>query len=284
MTPPPELIKGSPLTISLPDLGEQLELRYVSGSPPSSAPHSGKRSIARVHEDGPRSQLRPKERYLQTPHMQEKQASEFAANSDIVNILFLAINPLDEENKLRLNEEERSIQDALRKAEYRDRFNFQQRQAVRVSELQECFLQYHPHIVHFSGHGSKNGELCLEDETGNSQPVSVKALGGLFAILEDRIVCVVLNACYSDQQAEEIARHIDYVIGMSATIRDTAAIIFAKAFYQALGYGMDVKTAFHLACTELELESSPDADKPQLFRKAGPGTVFFTSRGKESTP
>jgi hypothetical protein len=43
----------------------------------------------------------------------------------------------------------------------------------------------------------------------------------------------VLNACYSEIQANAIVQHIDYVIGMSQAIGDTAAIKFAMGFYDA---------------------------------------------------
>jgi len=181
-----------------------------------------------------------------------------------IKILFLASNPTDTQ-PLRLDQEMRAIDQALREAEYRDRFDLKQQWAVRVSDLQGHLLRYMPHVVHFSGHGSASSEIFLEDSSGVSQPLSVRALSNLFSILKDNIRCVVLNACYSEPQAQAIARHIDCVVGMSEAIGDQAAIEFSTAFYRALGYERDVKTAFDLGCSQIDLESLGEQDTPKLI-------------------
>ncbi len=183
---------------------------------------------------------------------------------DKIRILFLTANPTDT-NRLRLDEESRAIDQSLRRAEFRDRFVLEQFQAVRVSDLQECLLRFKPHIVHFSGHGSEEGEIYLQDSSGMSRPVSEKSLGKLFAVLKDNIRCVVLNACYSRTQADAIAEHIDAVVGMSTAIGDQAAISFSAAFYQALAYGRDLQTAFDLGTIQIDLESIPEEETPQLI-------------------
>jgi hypothetical protein len=190
--------------------------------------------------------------------------SESITGQSKIKILFLTANPTDT-NRLRLDLESRAIDQALRKAEYRDRFEFEQYQAVRVTDLQECLLRFKPHIVHFSGHGSEQGEILLEDNSGNSRPVSERALSTLFSVLKDNIRCVFLNACYSERQAQAIAQHIDCVIGMTVAISDLSALSFASAFYQALAYGRDVKTAFNLGCIQIDLESLAEQDTPKLL-------------------
>jgi len=181
-----------------------------------------------------------------------------------IKILFLAANPSDT-TRLRLDEESRTIDQALRQTEFRDRFEVEQHWAVRVSDMQGLLLRHEPDIVHFSGHGSKAGEIILEDNFGPSRPVSARALSQLFSVLKDNIRCVVLNACYSERQARAIAQHIDCVIGMSDSIGDLAAIGFATSFYRALGYGRDVKTAFDLGCLQIDLESLDEQDTPKLL-------------------
>jgi hypothetical protein len=46
---------------------------------------------------------------------------------------------------------------------------------------------------------------------------------------------VVLNACYSDVQADALCSVVDCVIGMTGAIHDDAARSFAMSFYRALG-------------------------------------------------
>ncbi|MCL4703890.1 CHAT domain-containing protein [bacterium] len=195
--------------------------------------------------------------------------------SKIIKILFLAANPKDT-TQLRLDEEMRSIDLALRQSEFRDRFDIEQQWAVRVSDLQSHLLRYKPDIVHFSGHGSEAREIILENNAGESQPVSSRALGQLFAVLKDNIRCVVLNACFSASQAEAIAQHIDCVVGMSQEIGDVAALSFASSFYQALGFGRDVKTAFDLGCLQIDMENLNEQYTPKLIaHNHNPKTIIF---------
>jgi hypothetical protein len=196
-------------------------------------------------------------------------------DSLVIKILFLAANPTDT-TRLRLDEEIRSIEQALRLSEFRNRFDIKQYSAVRVIDIQGYLLRHKPDIVHFSGHGSKDSDIILEDISGYSQAVSVRALRQLFYILRDNIRCVVLNACYSEQQAKAIAEHIDCVIGMSKAIGDKAAIGFGTAFYQALGYGRDVKTAFDLGCVQIDLENLNEQDTPKLLApKCDPAKIVL---------
>jgi len=181
-----------------------------------------------------------------------------------IKILFLAANPIDSD-RLRLDEEIRQIDQALRQSEFRDRFEIRQHWAVRVSELQNILLRHKPDIVHFSGHGSEASEIYLEDEHGESYAVPGQALGELFRVLRGNIKCVVLNACFSQTQARAIAKAVDCVIGMSQAIGDVSSIRFAAAFYQALAFGKDVRTAFELGKNQIDLEKLPDSETPRLF-------------------
>lgn len=173
----------------------------------------------------------------------------------------------------------REIDVALRQTEFRDRFVIQQRWAVRVADLQGYFLRHQPDIVHFSGHGSASSQIILEGNDGNSHPVSPRALSQVFSILKDNIRCVVLNACYSERQAQAIAQHIDCVVGMTKAIGDAAAIRFAAAFYQALGYGRSVKTAFDSGCAQIDLENLDEQDTPKLLAiNSNPASITFVSK------
>jgi CHAT domain/GAF domain len=183
--------------------------------------------------------------------------------TSMIKILFLAANPKDTD-PLRLGEEVRAIKERLRLADLRDQIEVEQEHAVRVADLQGFLLRHKPHIVHFSGHGSRAGEIILEDVKGQSKPVSPAALKRTFATLKDNIRCVVLNACYSEVQAKGIAESIDCVVGMTRAIGDESAIAFAASFYQGLGYGRNIQEAFDLGCGQIDLEGLGDEDVPRL--------------------
>lgn len=196
-------------------------------------------------------------------------------NTEIVpiKILILAANPILDANPmdtepLRLDEEIREIDEALRRAKRRDQFVLEQRLATRVRDLQRAMLDINPDIVHFSGHGLVNG-LILESHEGRPQFVQGEALKELFELFENRIKCVILNACYSSRQAEAISQHIEYVIGMEQPIGDKAAIEFTIGFYDALCSGYSYTDAYKFGRNAIRLSSIPDQAIPILHTKVG---------------
>jgi hypothetical protein len=186
----------------------------------------------------------------------------------MTTILLLASSPMDQ-TPLGLDEEVRAIQERLRMARYGHQFRVEQEWAVRISDLQGHLLRHEPDIVHFSGHGSQNQEIALQDESGSSDLVPTGALARLFSILKGNIRCLVLNACYSAVQAEAVSQYVDCVVGMSRKISDDAAISFAASFYQALAYGRSVEEAFELGCGQIELNRLTGHEIPRLHIRAG---------------
>jgi hypothetical protein len=75
---------------------------------------------------------------------------------------------------------------------------------------------------------------------------------------------VVLNACYSEVQAEAIAQHIPFVIGMNDAIGDIAAVKFSVGFYDALGAGWSYPEAYQLGCNAIALTASSQSLIPVL--------------------
>jgi hypothetical protein len=187
-------------------------------------------------------------------------------NTDPQTILFLAANPKGTP-PLRLDQELRDISEGLQRAQKRDRFNLEQRSAVRPRDIQRAMLDLIPQIIHFSGHGAGEAGLVFEDEIGNAKMVDGDALAALFELFADNLNCVVLNGCYSEVQAQAISQHIPYVIGMNKAIGDKAAITFAVGFYDALGAGRDVKFAFKLGCASIRLEGIAEYLTPVLIEK-----------------
>jgi hypothetical protein len=183
--------------------------------------------------------------------------------NETIKILILTANPKNTD-KLRLDEEVREIQAALEQGSYRDQFEVVTRWAVRVDDLQAILLNHPPQIVHFSGHGAGEQGLALENESGQMQLVSTDALAGLFKLLRNTVECVVLNACYSEEQAESIHQHINCVVGMNQAIGDKAAINFARGFYRALAAGRSYDDAFEFGCNAIDLKRIPEASTPTI--------------------
>lgn len=196
-----------------------------------------------------------------------KNSSSQALVTPTITVLFLSADPTTEA-RLRLGEELREIQEKLQLSKLREKFKLEQRMSVRPADISQALLDMQPQIVHFSGHGSATGELCFENLVGETHPVEPEALAALFEQFADQVKCVLLNACYSQTQANAISQHIDYVIGMNKGIGDKAAIAFAIGFYQALGAGRSVEDAYKLGCVQIQLVGIQEHLTPIIIKKS----------------
>lgn len=184
-------------------------------------------------------------------------------------ILILTANPINT-TPLRLNEEVRDIKDCWKRSQQREQFEIIIEQAVRPQELQTALLEHKPYIVHFSGHGGGEQGLALLGDNGEATLIKPDTLRRFFKALQDifNIDCVLLNACYSEVQAEGIYPYVNYVIGMNQKIGDTAAIKFAIGFYETLFAGESIDNSFNLGCSRIELENIPEYLTPVLKKRS----------------
>lgn len=159
-------------------------------------------------------------------------------------ILVLVANPKGTVN-IELLPEINRLKEALRRSVNREQFVVEWEVAVRQSDLRRHILDVKPQIIHFCGHGTEQG-LVLEDDTGKAKVVSNQFLTDLLRVFADRIECVVLNACDSENLADQLGQYLNYVIGMSQPVLDDAAIAFAEGFYDTLGAGESYERAFEV--------------------------------------
>jgi len=197
-------------------------------------------------------------------------------------ILFLAANPKNS-TPLRLGEEAKEIAEGLQRSKKRDKFDLQQQWAVTPREMQRAVLDYKPEIVHFCGHGAGESGLALEDDMGQIKLVNAKALAALFEAFKEYVECVILNACYSEVQAEAIARHIPYVIGMNQAVGDQAAQEFAVGFYDTLAAGESIEFAYKLGCVSISMAGIPEELTPVLKKKSDFSQLDAAERSRDAS-
>jgi hypothetical protein len=171
----------------------------------------------------------------------------------MIKVLLLSANPID--SPLNIDEEFRAIDQKLRSSEHRGHVELLKHGAVRFGDLAGLLMRHRPHIVHFSGHGDTDG-IALTGADGNTWQIPPGALATIFRTLKDNVRVVLLNACHSASQAEALVKVIDCAVGMNREIEDNAAIAFAAAFYEALGYGRSVQDAFDLASIQLSVRGT----------------------------
>lgn len=180
-------------------------------------------------------------------------------------ILILAANPINT-SRIRLDRELREIKRIIqRRAKKRDFFKLEEVLAVRAEDISRKMLDFRPQIVHFCGHGVGDDGLVVEGDTGHSEIISNSALSQLFKLFSDDVECVIFSSCYSDFQARAVAQHIDYVIGMSREISDSSAIHFSTGFYEAIGDGNSIESAYNVGCSFIHKEGG-DQTTPVLVQ------------------
>lgn len=188
-----------------------------------------------------------------------------------LKILFLSASPVDQMH-LQVSREQREIRDRMRRAETRDSVTLIAEPHLQVSDLAGYLLQHRPHVLHFSGHGTNEAMLLMEDpaQAGKSIPVPVQAIEYLLKAVPDNLALVVLNACYSankPEQAQALADAVGFCIGMEGTIGNQAAIQYAAGFYDGLTFGCTVRECLDLGVAALRLGGARDT--PHLLCRAG---------------
>lgn|GEM_PF-4695681 len=152
-----------------------------------------------------------------------------------IRILFLASTPF-----VSLLEPEFSVlEESLIKASFGRQIDLIMKPIGSLEDLSRYIRENKPNIVHFSGHGNWKGSLYVD-----SRPIPLSFFADIFTDVKDDVQCVVLNGCYSAEQADEIAKHVPSVIGTTETVYEESAVKFAQQFYGHIGNGLDIPTAF----------------------------------------
>lgn len=186
----------------------------------------------------------------------------------MTKVLYLAANPTDTP-ALRLDVECRAIAEAIRAGRYRDRIAFVTRWAARADDLLASLGEETPQVLHFSGHGDGDAGLSFERETGGSEPVGAGALARVFAAAGGSVKLVVLNACYSEVQADAVRAHVPCVVGVRGAIGDGDGTRYVVALYRALAAGGSVANAHQQGLAALALHAAPDPDAVVLRCRDG---------------
>lgn len=201
-------------------------------------------------------------------------------------ILIFAAEPLNMV-PLYLTEETKSIREEHERSLLRDSFEIPpENYWTTPSDIQRLLNKYKPNIVHFCGHGighqkefnkninrdiniahpNKESSLILTDEFhGAALDVPDSAIVELFKIFKDDIECVILNACSTQQLAEQIHEFIPYVIGTRRDIGNKAAKLFSEGFYRALFNDGGYKKAYDLGCNMINLSKLEDNKTPIIY-------------------
>jgi hypothetical protein len=192
-------------------------------------------------------------------------------------ILSLAANPAGLTAR-KLDEEAREIQEELRRASQRDRFELVPRLAARPLDLLRALREVKPSIVHFVGHARGDG-IFLTGERGQPVQVTRDALHATFGAAGQAVQLVVLNGCATEDLAQALCEHVPVCVGTSAPILDDAARAFSVGFYGALASSEPVARACRQGKAAMHLQVAGAHDPPLLRhrRDVDPETLVLAA-------
>lgn len=184
-------------------------------------------------------------------------------------IAFFAADPGSHaSNKLALDEEARLIREKIRASEHRDSLEFHTRWAVRPLDIFQAMNELNPAVVHFSGHGTQEDTLVLQDDHGNPKYVPLEGIVSAMTLAADNLKLVIFNTCFSFNMAQRCIEHIPAAIGMNRDIGDRAARFFAAQFYSGIGFGHSINKAYLQARALLAMEEPGEEKTPALYEQA----------------
>ncbi|OLZ70315.1 hypothetical protein AV521_14290 [Streptomyces sp. IMTB 2501] len=156
------------------------------------------------------------------------------------------------------------------------------------------------HILHFIGHGKFDDQRCqgmivFADEQGREDPLHAEALGSLVSIADPAPRLVVLNSCetgtsHARDLFSSTAAMLEYtvpaVVAMQFAVTDKAAVLFSRAFYQALTANRPVDEAVRTGRIALraDKDDSLECFTPVLYQRSGDARLFDLTSPRRPTP
>ncbi len=189
----------------------------------------------------------------------------------ILRMLVVVSSPLDlpEHRVLNTEREQEVILAALDKLQRKRLLDIDFCEDAALDTIQDYLSELEYDILHFTGHGvfneaKKRGELLLEDEQGNMQPLTNDEFAALLRGYPS-LRLVVLSACQSARTANNdgyaglahrlLKQRVPAVLAMQYAVLDEAATLFADRFYTGLANNKPLDVALTEARLALRLGS-----------------------------
>ena len=171
-------------------------------------------------------------------------------------------------DQIQMPNEYHAIQEALLASKHRDAVSLSRPILAATRERLAMAYRHRPQVVHFAGHGTDRSLSIIEDHgvLANESPLNASQFGAILKTMQDPIVLCVLNACDSDELADELVKQgaVKAAVGWSGKVLDSQAIAFSRALYGALGDGRSIVDA-----VEVATQACSEDNKPVLAIREG---------------
>ena len=169
----------------------------------------------------------------------------------------------------------RTIDERLRLAQYRDKFNLES-SGRSNGDILDAMLRYKPDIVHFSGHGDATGTLdlrgCLwRSQAGERRVIGRAVQGARGGALRGDERLLVQCARQRDRQIRGLRRWDGQIGGRRGGDRFRCGVL------SSLCEGKSVGKAFDLGKVQIMLDGGTEQSTPRLKTRSGvnPASVTF---------
>ncbi|MET0418464.1 MAG: CHAT domain-containing protein [Actinoplanes sp.] len=156
-----------------------------------------------------------------------------------VSVLALFSDPA-RGSKIRIDEEARQLQQLRTPGALEPHIRY----ATRVRDIISALRDTKPRILHFAGHGLRDGRLVFADDLSGEAKVGLQRLADAIGSTVGVLDCVVLNSCYTGADAEAFRGVARAVAGSVDALPDDVAIAFARGFYGAVAAGEPAARAY----------------------------------------
>jgi tetratricopeptide (TPR) repeat protein len=186
----------------------------------------------------------------------------------VKNILLLSANP-ENTTTSRKRTGIKEIRDALKRANHGQLLDVQERLETSAVDISQSLSEIEPFIVNISGCEDGIEGLILDGIHNENVLFDKKEtlIADLFQNHSNNIKCIVLNSCYSEKQAKEIIRHIEFIIGISQNLEDKVVVDFLTEFYYQLGSKRTIINSYDQSCNLLKRTGTNPDWLPILLNK-----------------
>jgi hypothetical protein len=175
-----------------------------------------------------------------------------------IRALFLEANPFIT-TPLGLDESVRTIRTEL---QHLRNLVFDSGWAASIDDLKSELEFYPSDIVHFTGQTDEG--IFLPRKLGELNPLSDGALALRFSRFSPRTRLVILDGCYTPEQAKALAEVVDCVIGVNNSSDAKSNLWFAMDLYTHISMGCSIQEAFD----RCKLSLSPSTSINLLGKKS----------------